>query len=180
MTFFEIRVPMWMWILSQVIGVISIILWFIIYQQKDKARQLGLSSIANLLGVVTTFLVGNYVKAGTNAVNCAKNAIFSLTNKNNVTNKKILFLLVCLFSIINVVVVVSIWTIWLDWVLLGMALILNYGKAFGDIHWVKIPNMIWNILGLVYAMMFMSITGMILHIVIISSIIIFYINTKVR
>jgi len=165
-----------MWIVSQVIGVFSIVLWIIIYQQKNKARQLGLSAIGNTISVVSSIFLFNFVKVGAAGVSAVKNATFAYSEKTNKFSPETLLSLVILFSWVSLIVMFYTWLVWIDWLILATIFVFNYGKAFGNIHWVKVPGLVYNGLFLVNSMMFMSITGIISHTLIMISIIVYYIR----
>jgi len=163
---FDLRVPPWMWILSQVVGAVSLIWWFLIYQQKDKEKTLWMSSVGKLFGIVSNALLLNFVMAGLLAVRVPRDMTFAYLERRNKkgspVSKWLSLLLFLLFCVLSVVITVITWErFWFNWILLAGALFVNFGKwkKGRRIFWTSV--IIWSILTFINALIFINITTMI-------------------
>ena len=64
MNLFEIDVPLWQWIVSQVLGVFAIIVFSYAMLQKTKSKELAWLSSGNLLIAIISLLLRNWMVDG--------------------------------------------------------------------------------------------------------------------
>ena len=75
-TFFDIPVPLWQWIVSQIIGVFLIVANIFGWQQKDKIRLLWFLVILNILALAANIFLFNWVVVALGSVGAVKNLSF--------------------------------------------------------------------------------------------------------
>jgi len=173
----ELPVVWWMFLISQIFGGINIIIAFVKFQYKEKAKTLKLSAVGNVFKSLNYAFLLNWSLAGLKVVSIFKNLFFVKTSKGEVSrvNSIIGF---CLFSLVSALVVFSAWwfsRIWFEWVLLAVVLFANYGKWAKGIHIMRISQIIYRIAMIINSILFfLNFTNIIKAIAVIISIIIFY------
>ena len=169
---------MWLWIISQVIGVFYIILWIYVYQLRDKDKQIKRGAFGNVLSIVINLMVFNFLKAAMKVISILKTLVFFKTRKDGKHTSYQKFVLFFSFCLINATMTFLIWFfvtgMWFDFILLAGMFLLNWGKLFGNIHYLKFSGFIWNVIALVNGLIFMNITGSIVNVFILVSIAVFY------
>ena len=181
---FELRVPLWLWIISQVIGLVQIVFWVIIYQQRNKAKQLKLSAGANAVALVVNLMVFNFVRAGMKVVAVLKSLVFWQINKRQETGRRVSITARTIIAFVacslNIAMAAIVWWlvayVWFDWVLLAAAFVTNFAKLFGGIHAIKLGGILWNITSTINCLMFLNITGVVTNMIILGSIVAWYIR----
>jgi len=177
-----LHVTLWVWILSQVIGVVVIVVTFISYQQRRKSKQLQISVGYHLLDMVANLMLLNFAKAGMSVVASVKNFFFASVNKDGAKESKqsSRVLTFVVFSAINTAIMVLIWAFisyhWFDWFLLVGVLGINYAKAAKGIHKLKIGILIFAIIEIINLIMFLNIIGIVAKLIAMMSIVIFYVR----
>ena len=179
MGLFEIHVDLWQWILSQVIGVIALVFVFLAFQQKTKSKQLMWQAVVNFMTILVAILLFNWIVVGVSSVAFLKNITFMFTNKRKQKpSKSLLVFFFILFSILNITTMALTWYFAsfhiIDVFLLTGLVAVNYGKALGNIHTMKIPALSNSVFLLINAVMFRDAMAVLKSMVAISSITIFY------
>jgi len=173
----EINVDLWRWILSQVIGLVSIVLIFIAFQAKTKSKVLLLQTLAISLGVVGTALLENFVVMGLLAVTIVRNMVFIWLDKNEEkVSKFVSYAALVFFMVAMVIVVVVTRSWWYDWMLLVVSLISVYGKWAKGIHRIRITSLIFSVAIIPNQIAFANLMGLVIDAIIISSIFMFYVK----
>jgi len=179
MGLFDIHVPLWQWILSQALGVISFAFVFIAFQQKEKSKQLMWQVIINAFVIAASILLLNWIIVGVSSVALTKNFTFMLTSKRETTKSLLIFFFI-LFSVLNITTMAITWHFAsfhiIDIFLLIGLIAVNYGKALGSIHMMKIPAFSNASFKLVNAIFFRDVMGVLLCSIAIGSIAVFYFN----
>jgi len=174
---FDIIVELWQWILSQVIGVFSLVMMFISFQAKTKSRVLTIMCIGVTSGIIGLSLLENWVMVGLLSVTLVRNLTFIYLDKKDSEIPKdfsvfvlVLFMLLATYTVF--------WTNrwWFDWLLLGATLFSTYGKWAKGIHLIRISSVTFSALAIVNAVEFHNLMGILIDIVIICSIGFFYIK----
>jgi len=180
-TFLDFDVALWRWIFSQVLGVISIVLMFIAFQTKTKKLILFLFTIGIACGVVATAMLGNWVLMGLLALSLVRNIVFLIMDKHQEKISRPLSISVLFIFLIAKIIFVSFtfeW--WLDWLLLAVSLFSTYGKWQKGTHLIRISSITFSALAIVNHVFFSNLTGIAIDIVIITSIIIFYVRFFIK
>jgi len=176
---FEIPVVLWMFIISQVFGAINIIIAFIKFQYKEKAKTLQLSAVGNVFKALNYAFLLNWSLAGLKVVSIFKNLFFAKTSKGEVKLWKSILGFV-LFSLISIAVVFWAWwfsRLWYEWVILAVVLFANFGKWVKGIHIMRSSQLIYRLAMIVNSIFFFfNPTNLIKAVAVITSIIIFYIR----
>ena len=174
---FNLHVPPCMWIASQVVGGISIVWWFIVYQQKDKEKALWFSSIGKVFSVITNILLFNFIMAAFVLIKIPRDTTFALLErkrkKGNPVKKSLsIFLLVlfCALCVASALTSIFLWdNFWFNWILIAGALFVNFGKWKKGlvIFWISV--IVWTTLSFINALLFWNFTTMISCIIILTS-----------
>ncbi|MCL2570296.1 MAG: YgjV family protein [Firmicutes bacterium] len=180
---FELPVVLWMFILSQVFGAINIVIAFIKFQYKDKAKTLQLSAIGNVFKSLNYLFLLNWSLAGLKVVSIFKNLFFAQTSKGTVKLWKSILGFV-LFSLVSFGVVFWAWwysRLWFEWVLLAVVLFANFGKWVKGIHILRSSQLVYRLAMIVNSIFFfLNPTNLIKAVAVITSIIIFYVRRLKR
>jgi len=174
----DLPVPLWMWITSQAIGVVSIAWWFIVYQQKNKEKALWMSGIGKVFSIITNIFLFNFIMAGLILIKVPRDTTFALlerrNKKGNPVKKWLSIFLLCLFCALSIATtLISVFvlheTFWFNWVLLAGALFVNFGKWKKGIviFWVSV--IFWTTLSFINALFFWNFTTMISCVIILTS-----------
>jgi len=178
---FEINVDLWQWILSQALGLVGVVLLFITFQAKTKSRMLFLQAIAVLIGAVSTALLENYVLTGLLVFAAVRNFIFLGLDKYEKRVSKLFSyftLAILLASVVLIVIFTRTW--WYDWVIMVFALLTTQAKWMKGEHLIRITSLMYSIIVIVNHIAFMNLMGLVIDVVIIISIVLFYIKLKSR
>ncbi|MCL2228256.1 MAG: YgjV family protein [Firmicutes bacterium] len=183
--FFQIHVPMWVWGISQAVGFVGMVIIFIALQQKSKTRQLYLQSLALVFAVIANSLILNMILVANLSVNVIKNFTYAVldSRKDKIKNwtKHFFF---ALFTVLSFTVTFLVWLFfrdtwtWLNLIILVSVVVMNYAKVYKSVHWVKWGMFANGWLLLINAFMFANIMGGISSLIIIVSVIVFYIKRK--
>ena len=176
---FELPVVWWMFLLSQIFGLINIIIAFIKFQYKEKAKTLKLSAVGNVFKSLNYLFLLNWSLAGLKVVSIFKNLFFVKTSKGEVKRwKSILgFILFCLVS--TSVVYIAWWhsRLWFEWVILAVVLSANFGKWAKGAHIMRISQFVYRGVMFVNSLVFfLNPTNLIKAVAVMTSIIIFYVR----
>ncbi|MCL2756367.1 MAG: YgjV family protein [Firmicutes bacterium] len=178
----ELPVVLWMFILSQVFGAINIVIAFIKFQYKEKAKTLKLSAIGNIFKSLNYIFLLNWSLAGLKVVSIFKNLFFAKTSKGEVKRWKSILGFV-IFSLISAGVVFLAWWFnrhWFEWVILAVVLFANFGKWVKGIHIMRSSQLVYRLAMIVNSIFFfLNPTNLIKAVAVITSIIIFYIRLLV-
>ena len=175
----ELPVVWWAFIISQIFGLVNIIIAFIKFQYKDKAKTLRLSAIGNVFKSLNYIFLLNWSLAGLKVISIFKNLFFAKTSKGDVKLWKSILGFV-IFSLISTGVVFWAWWYsreWFEWVILGVVLFANFGKWVKGIHILRTSQLVYR-LAMIYnsIFVFLNPTNLIKAVAVITSIIIFYIR----
>jgi len=176
---FELPVVLWMFILSQVFGAINIIIAFIKFQYKEKAKTLKLSAVGNVFKSLNYIFLMNWSLAGLKVISIFKNLFFAKTSKGEVKTWKSVLGFV-LFCLVSVAVVFWAWwfsRLWFEWVILAVVLFANFGKWAKGIHIMRSSQLVYRLAMIVNSIFFfLNPTNLVKAVAVITSIIIFYIR----
>jgi len=179
----ELPVVLWMFILSQVFGAINIIIAFVKFQYKEKAKTLKLSAIGNVFKSLNYAFLLNWSLAGLKVVSIFKNLFFAKTSKGEVKLWKSILGFV-IFSLISTAVVFVAWWFsrhWFEWVILAVVVFANFGKWAKGIHIMRLSQLVYRLAMIVNSIfIFLNPTNLIKAVAVITSIMIFYIRLLVE
>jgi len=179
--FFELPVILPLFIISQIFGLINIGLTIYKYQVKDKAKTLRMSAVGNVFKALNYAFLLNWSIAALKVVSIAKNLTFAKTSKPGAKIKlKYSVALLILFSSLSVAAVFVAFLfnrIWFEWVVLGAVLLSNFGKWKKGIHLLRITAVVYRAVMIINSIFFfLNITNLIKGIIVIGTIIVFYIR----
>jgi len=178
----ELPVILWMFIISQIFGAINIIIAFIKFQYKEKAKTLKLSAVSNVFKALNYAFLLNWSLAGLKVVSIFKNLFFAKTSKGEVKRWKSILGFV-IFSMISAGVVLWAWwftRLWFEWVILGVVLFANFGKWVKGTHIMRSSQLVYRVAMIINSIVwFLNPTNLIKAVAVIISIIIFYVRLLV-
>ncbi|MCL2570519.1 MAG: hypothetical protein FWE16_04930 [Firmicutes bacterium] len=144
MEFFQIHVPMWMWWISQGLGVFAIVLTFFVLQQKVKSKQMYMTACVNAISVVVNLLILNMVMVFTISILFVQNLTFAWMD---VRKEKISTLFrISVFVFFTSVYTIAMYIVWHFWneqwswlniIIAVGAIFVKFTKIFMSIHWMK-------------------------------------------
>jgi len=177
----ELPVILWMFIVSQIFGLINIAIAFYKFQIKDKSKTLQWSAAGNVFKIFNYAFLLNWSLAGLKVVSIFKNLAFAKLNKPDSKVRFVYsFAIFLFFSFISAAVVVVTWwfsRLWFEWVILAVVLFANFGKWVKGIHWIRISAVFYRIAMIFNSIFFfLNITNLIKAVVVLFSISIFYIR----
>jgi len=158
-----------MWIASQAVGGVSLIWWFLTYQQKSKEKTLWMSSIGKFFGIITNVLLFNWIMAGLLLVRVPRDSTFAYIERRRKKGRPIafrisliLFLLFCILTLANTLIIhFTHEQFWFNWILLIGAIFVNFGKWKKGLKIFWISVIIWSILAIINALIFNNFTTII-------------------
>ena len=173
----EFNFDSWQWVASQCLGLVSVFLIFWAFQSKAKSKTLFIQTIAISLGVVANAFLGNYVIAGLLSVQIVRNIAFLFLDKyDNKVPKWLSYFTLVFFLAAVVIVVVFTRQWWWDWILMVLSMLTVYGRWAKGIHKMRITALLFNSASIPNSIRFNNFMGLVMDIVIILSIIWFYIK----
>jgi len=180
-----IEVAIWMFVLSQVFGLVNIAISFYKYQFKDKAKTLRLSAVGNIFKALNYAFLFNWSLAGLKLVSIGKNLIFAKTSDPNSKMKLWKSILVfVVFTLISAATVFLGWwfsRFWFEWVILAVVVLANFGKWKKGIHLLRVSQVLYRGVMIINSLFFfLNPTNLVKAVAVIVSIIIFYIRLVVE
>ena len=178
MQLFQVHVPIWVFIISQVFGLLYLIIFSYALQIKDKSKTLKWYAIGNILSIFSNALLLNFVLVGTKSVSFFKNISFSWLQKNRgKTSKLFSFFILVFFILLAYIVGIFTWNgLWFNWVLISMLAISYYGEWHKNIHLLRIGSFLYISAVFVNALMFTNVADMIMCMITVVAIIFFYLR----
>jgi len=165
------------WIASQALNLISLVLLVIAFQVKNKNRTLILMASACAFGVVSSVLLGNMAFAVVMTVSVIRSLSFAWMEARRVALNRLFSISVLLvFMAVSVLLVVFAVQWWFDWVLLGSSLFSTYGSWKKGIHLIRISTVLGSVLAIVSHIHFHNFTALLIEAFVIGSIAVFYIR----
>ena len=176
----ELTASLELWIISQIFGLACLIFVVIGFNIKRKSKTMLFLSFANLSLVIALSLLGNWVVVSIMSVAFVRNFAFYFIEKRNEAGNpvgnKVTFTLTLLAMVAVTVLTLLLWDWWLDLLLLASTLFINLAKWMKGIHLFRIACFIYDSLVIVNFVIFFNIIGIVTQIIILSSIILFYIR----
>jgi len=176
-----IEVALWMFVVSQIFGLVNIGISFYKYQFKNKAKTLRLSAVGNIFKALNYAFLLNWSLAGLKVVSIAKNLMFAKTSDPNSKMKRWKSILIfVVFTLISAATVFIGWwfsRLWFEWIILAVVVLANFGKWKKGIHLLRISQVIYRAAMIINSIFFfLNPTNLIKAVAVIVSIIIFYIR----
>ena len=175
---FEFDVPLWQWILSQCIALVNLGLVFYAFQVKQKTKTLLLFSLVLSLGVLVNILLENYVPAALLGISAIRNVVYALLEKQKIPQSSVPSIS-ALFVFIGLSVVSLFFTFtghWFDFIIGAGIVLVTYTSWVRGIHRIRIGQTIMSCIWIVNSIMFQNYIQIITDIIIISSIVLFYVK----
>jgi len=176
----DLHVPLWQWIVSQALGFLIVFTLFYGFQQKKKTKLLWAFTVTNILGFFAMMLLENYGLAATSAVNIAKNLTFIWKNTRKQETPVFWSYFILIFFLAAMIVSVSLfWVVWTDWPILFFSSVSTFGswwKSKKAIHIMKGAAVGFQTFFIINAVIFFNIIGIINGIIVLGSILLFYIK----
>jgi len=137
--FSNLPVPLWLWILSQVVGLGVLILTIIGFQMKRKAWLLAFLAAANALSATMQALLTNFVMAGLAAIVVVRLLVYAwLQAKRKKVPLWLDISIVVFFLAANVPVTLFTARWWFDWLFFGFVTIATFAQWLSNSHAVRI------------------------------------------
>jgi hypothetical protein len=182
---FDLHVPLWIWIVSQIIGFIGLALIVAAFQQRCKIKSLKLLTANNFALIAGNALLLNWIQVARPFVTIFANATFiQIQRKGGEASNRFKIWSFVIFGVLYVLSFVLIWALvsfhWFDLFLLGGLLLFNFGKIAKNVHAIHITGAIFQVAMMINALMFSNIIGAISGLIILSSIAVFYFKRWVK
>ena len=169
-----------MWIVSQIIGVVALIVVIIAFQKKRRLSTLLLSALANGVSVVMHLLLTNWVMAGFAAAVSIRALVYAFIEPYRLANSLPRWLdyivLVAMLAVNGIVFIFVREVFWFDYVLLGGTMFATFGGWRRGIHWIRFGNIVLSAFIIVNAIMFVNVLSIITESFIILAILAFYVR----
>jgi len=170
-----------LWITSQALALVALILFVIGMQMKTKNKTLFVFVIGLAFYAGSAALLSNWIMVGIFVLAMIRNVVFLLLDRHSakVPRWASVFTLV-LFMVATVTMVAFTWNWWFDFVILGFSLFSIFGAWAKGIHMIRIANACISTVVTVNNIVNANLIGVVIEVVIIISIIVFYIGFFVR
>jgi len=176
--FFQIHVDLWVFVLSQILGLIYVGIVFYALQIKDKSKTLKWYAIGNIFTIISNALLLNFVIVGTKSVSFFKNISFSHLQKNRGKVSKLVSVGTLVFFI-TIAFVVGIFTwngLWFNWLIISALAISYFSEWHENVHLLRFGMLLYVGMVFVNALMFFNIASMIECIITLIAVIVFYVR----
>ena len=171
----DIPVPLQQFIASQIIGVAVLALAVYAFSTKDTSRTLLAFAASSALSIAMfAFLqdtVGMLLAAGGTVRNLV---YFGVQKRNGEIPPHWNAIILVVFLVIPSVAVALTWSHWFNWVLLGTELGVVVGGWLRQGNAIRITGVFFSLAFIVHSLMFMNITNIVMHVVMLGSIAVFY------
>ena len=173
--FYNLPVPIWQWILSQVFGLAALVLVVIGFQMKKKQRLLVFVAIANAMSVVMQALLTNYIMAGLAALVVVRLFVYAwLQEKRDKVPLWLDISILVVFLLANVPVVIFTAEWWFDWLFFGFVTFVTFGHWVKNHHVVRLSSIPTTIMILIAAVFYSNIMSVIIESFALISVMVFY------
>jgi len=176
----ELTVELPVWIISQIIGFIGVVLCVWSFQIKSKVKMLVLVGAANIFFGLAAGLLLNWVVFWLLLVAAIRSFAFSYLEQRRVrgkrTHKSVSLSLMIVFIFVLIVAVAFTWIWWLDWVLLAISIFIIYGNYAKGIHKLRIGLTTYESAVIINYVVFFNIVGVIQSILLLGAMVVFYIR----
>ena len=175
--FSDLPVPLWQWILSQVFGLIALVLVIIGFQLKDKSKLLIFIALASVAGSIMQTLLTNYIMAAIGAVVVVRLFVYAWLQKHRKTIPQWLDItILTIFLLVNIPITIFTAEWWFDWVFFGFVTVGTFGQWVSNSHSVRVSTMPITIMILIAAIFFSNIMSLLTETFVLVSVTIFYIR----
>ena len=176
-TFVEsLPVDLWLWIVSQVIGIVGVVIFMISMQEKNQERLIKWLVLSNFLTFVSLLFLFNWPIAAIMGINTFKNISFYYKHKKKPPMWFAIFILV-FFIAANSVAVALTWIHYIDFAILASIIFLNYATwKKGGLHLIKGGFFVSSVLMIINAVFFVNIMGAVSAGLVAISVVLFYIK----
>lgn len=164
------------WIVSQIITVIALIMIIFAMQAKVKTKTLILTILFNFLMATATILLQNWILVGIFGVAVFRDLVFIWREKYFPNNQPISYTTLVLFLVISTVVSLFTASWWFDYLLMTCSLFVIFGSWAKGIHLIRISRFVLSSLAIVNHIMFFNITGVVVEVFSLLAITYFYFN----
>jgi len=164
-------------IISQIIGVVAIVCYFISWQQKEKRELLMWLSAGNLLSATMFAIVGLHLIAIFRVIAFLRNITFYYTDKHrdNLHTLIPLLILFVFFALAGIGAYLT-WTTPYDAIVLATFLLFIYGLWMRGTHLAKLTRVAYALALFIPNLLILNFMGMAIELTLILSTIIFYIR----
>lgn len=175
---FEIDVPMHMFIISQIIGlVVTAIVIYAMVVAKKKTVLLLCFAIANALIVFNRFFLEDWVGTGLAIVAVVRNVVFLFNVKyRHKIPKWVSVAFLVLFMVADVLVVAFLWDDWFNWVALAVVIFMSICNWTTSMHLTRAGSLTYNVVFFIHGLAFANIMNMVVNAFIALMTIAFYIR----
>ena len=179
---FNIDVPMWMWWLSQAVGVVGLVILIWCWQCRRKVRTLTLVTIARVLSTIASALLLNWVLAVFFGIAAIRGLVVTWLEIRRERGREpsdgvtMAILGVSLVATAVFMAMTAQW--WFDWVLLVLGVIFVFAEWARGIHLIRGSQFALSSAMLVNAYFFANIMGAVKAVAVMGSIAVFYIRRR--
>ena len=136
---FNIEVPLWQWVVSQVFGVFALVGAIICWQLKDKRKNLIWITLVRGMALMMVAFLENWILVAFLAANVFRGITMLLLERNREDIHPIRSVCILFFfiSLTTVAMLLTMEGSWLDWLLLGTAVFVVFGEWSKSIHLMR-------------------------------------------
>ena len=167
----------WQWWVSQVFGLIALVLVVVAFQMKGNIRLLVMLAIASLASVFMQAFLGNFIMAAMAGLVVVRLFVYAWLNKRrdagNMTERLDVSILM-IFLLLNVIATIVTAEWWFDWIFLSVATVATWGGWSRNTHMVRITSVPVGIMVLAAAFMFTNYMSIVTEVLVLGSIAVFY------
>ena len=176
----ELTVSLPLWIVSQVIMLVSVVAAVYSLQQRSKIKTLLWGSITMSIQVVAFAILLNWVLVGVLAVAIIRQIAFVYFEHRSEKGKPVKFWMPCMTvivaSIVTAVSVALTWEWWFDWVILAVSVFINFAVWAKGIHLMRASFISNDSLTIVNHVVFFNIIGIIMCVIFLCAHTAFYVR----
>lgn len=173
----------WQWIVSQVFGLVGLVIIIIAFQMRVKTRTLLMFALFHTVSLGMHGFTGNWLMFSLAVASIARNLSFTYIEiRGEKFPKKLSIAVVIFFVVINIPIAIWNWvnpaidSHWVDWVILGTILFNNFAVWLKGIHLMRLANISLSIVLVINGIMFYNGMMIVIELFVMSSIVVFYIR----
>ena len=172
---------LWQILLSQILGVIALVIYFITNQHKSKKRYLLLMALGGVFNILMLVTLQMWLLSLFGIISLVRNISFYFKESYKDRIPPIVNILILLIFF-SAAVITTIFTveIWFEWVAMSFFLIHIFGLWYKGVHLAKLSDMVYCICLAVLNILILNVMGIVIAANTIISIVIFYMILLVK
>ncbi|MCL2570157.1 MAG: YgjV family protein [Firmicutes bacterium] len=173
---FNFDVPLWQWIVSQILASIALISIIYAFQSKTKARTMFFVAVFNFLMTFSVMLLSNWVLVGIYSVAVFRDLVFLWREKKYPKNTALSYVTLVVFLGASSIIGFFTWDWWFDTFIIVLGLFVIFGSWAKGVHLIRISRFVFCIITIINHIIFLNIIGVGIEVFVIVSITVFYIR----